>query len=136
MRRWVLWILGAAVGVVLLAAPAGAQVSVGVGVAVPGVGASVVVGAPPVYAPPRPTLTPTIFPPTPHYPYLPCRPTIRPCVLSRSPRYYYARTGTVHGYWPLRPAPYYGAGPGAVSLSCSAARPTTFAAHPRAAGRR
>lgn len=49
MGRAVGWLLGTGFAVVLLAAPASAQVHVDIGVVTPNVGARVVVGAPRVY---------------------------------------------------------------------------------------
>jgi hypothetical protein len=97
-----MWILGAALGLVLLTTPANAQVSVGVGVAVPGVSANVVYGAPPVYYPapypvPYPYAYPYYAPPYYHgYPVY-------------GPKYHRGRPGYYYGKGPryYRGAPHY-----------------------------
>jgi len=74
MGRKAVWILGAALGLAVLATPAAAQVSFHVGIGVPPVAAGVVVGAPPypVYPayPPYYYATPYPYPyPVYAYPY-------------------------------------------------------------------
>ena len=95
MGRRVVWMLGAALGVVLLTTPATAQVHVGVGVAVPGVSASVVYGAPPVYYPPPYAAYPVPYPYA--YPYY-------------APPYYYRYPVYGPKYYRGRPGYYYGKG--------------------------
>jgi hypothetical protein len=100
MGRRVIRILGAALVVAVLATPASAQVSVGVGVAVPGVSANVVYGAPPVYAPyygPPYAAYPVPYPYA--YPYY------------YAPPYYYRYPAYGPRYYRGRPGYYYGGAP-------------------------
>ena len=100
MGRKGVWVLGAVLGLAVLAAPATAQVSVAVGVGVPPVAASVVIGAPPVYA------ARSRIPPYHYYPYLTVSVSVSLLLpISRLlPGYYYGPRGP--SYYPAR-APYY-----------------------------
>jgi hypothetical protein len=125
MERRVVWIVGAALGLVLLTTPATAQVSVGVGVAVPGVSANVVYGAPPVYAPyygPPYAVYPVPYPYAYPYYYAPAYPYRYPVY---GPRYYRGHPGYYYGngarYYRGAPryynnnVPYYYRGVGAMA---------------------
>lgn len=122
MGRKVAWIVGAVLGLVLLTTPAAAQVSVGVGVAVPGVSANVVYGAPPVYAPyygPPYAAYPVPYPYAyPYYapPYYYRYPVHGPKYYRGHPGYYYgkgARYGAPRHY--SNNVPYYYRGVGAMA---------------------
>jgi hypothetical protein len=95
MGRKGVWVLGPALGLVLLTTPATAQISVGVGVAVPGVSANVVYGAPPVYVPPYAAY------PVP-YPY---------AVPYYAPPYYYGYPAYGPRYYRGHPVHYHGRAP-------------------------
>jgi hypothetical protein len=110
MGRKALWIVGAAVGLALYAAPAHAQVSVSVGVGGPWFGAGVVFGGPvyagaPYYYPYYSYPYPYYYPyPVYSYPY----PVYR---YSAYPYRYPARYGRAY-YGGRQPVPYYRGAPG------------------------
>jgi hypothetical protein len=107
MDRRVVWILGAALGLAMLATPASAQVGVAVGVGTPGFGASVVFGGPPVYV-----VDPYFAPHAVPYPYYYTPYYNRYPIYGRS---FYPRRGYYYGgrapYYNRGYAPRYGYGP-------------------------
>ena len=117
MGRKAIWFLGTALVLAIYSAPAAAQVSVGIGVGTPHVGASVVIGAPVYgvypYAPVAPYPYPyPYYAPYYHYPYaVPYGPVYyRPYQgYYRGAAPYYYRGGPA--YYGRAPR-YYGRGPG------------------------
>jgi hypothetical protein len=144
MGRKALWIVGAAVGLAMYAAPAHAQVSVSVGIGGPWFGAGVVVGGP-VYG--APYYYPYYSYPYPYYPYpvysypYPVYRYPYPAYPYRYPaRYgpaYYGRSAVVRQgapYYRGAPGRYYNNGSGAPSQYRRGAAPAQRGAVPAQRG--
>jgi hypothetical protein len=106
MGRKAIWLFGTALVLAIYSAPATAQVSVGIGVGTPHIGASVVIGAPVYGVYPYGPLVPYSYPyPYPYYaPYY-----YYPYAVPYRPAYYRAYPGYYRGAAPYyyRGAPYY-----------------------------
>ena len=93
MGRKAIWLFGTALVLAIYSAPAAAQVSIGVGVGTPHVGASVVIGAPVYGVYPYGPVVPYSYPypvsgPTPPYYYHPYTVPVRPAYYRAYPGYY------------------------------------------------
>ena len=98
MGRKAIWLFGTALVLAIYSAPAAAQVSVGIGVGTPHVGASVVFGGPVYgvypYGPAAPYPYPYPYYPPPYYNY--------PYAVPYGPAYYRAYPGYYRGAAPYR----------------------------------